>query len=307
MKNNNILNTQTKQSPKEQGFLNQLSYRVFDWVSKVDTKKVSQRIHKLKKKHPRANTDQLIDMLIHQKSTRTAVIGGSTSLTALVPGVGTLVASTLGSVLDLSGTIGSQAELVLEIAELLEVPLSEREKREAVFVVLGIGASGQFLSTRAGQALAQRVGKRYAQKWFSKAIPVVGILASGGLNYGLTRLIGLRAKAYFEKGPESMESWQDSLKTLAGLDDQEWAQRLTDSAEQVKKGVIETTQKGFESSLETGQDLLAKVSGKEKKASHFSEECSKPFPSTSEEKRTLEKAKRPFKPLPFIRESDGLT
>ena len=258
----------SSEKPKKPALIERLAHRVFDWASKVDTRKVLKNVNALRKAFPDASKDELIDTLIKRKCQRTAKIGVATSAASVVPVLGTALSLTIGMVADLGGTITSQAELVLEIAEILEVKMTESEKRETVFIVLGIGASTQHLSVRAGKSILNKLGQRYAKRWVGKAIPFLGIVASGSINYLSTYLIGKRALAYFVKGPETMGSWQHSLGAITGMDKDKLSEWMGESREQVGlkltalgQEIAKNTQEGLESS----QDWLNKILGKEAK------------------------------------------
>ncbi len=251
---------------KKPALIERLAHRVFDWASKVDTRKVLKNIKTLREEFPEATNDELIETLIKRKCQRTAKIGVATSAASIVPILGTALSLTIGMVADLGGTITSQAELVLEIAEILEIPMTESEKRETVFIVLGIGASAQHLSVRAGKSVLNKLGQRYAKRWVGKAIPFLGIVASGSINYLSTYLIGKRALAYFVKGPETMGSWQHSLNALTGLDADKLSEWMGESKEQVGFKLTALGQeitKQTQGGIETGQTWVNKVLGKE--------------------------------------------
>lgn len=257
------------ENKKKPALIERLAHQVFDWASKVDTRKVVKNVKALREELPDASNDELIEALIKRKCERTAKIGVATSAASIVPVLGTALSLTIGMVADLGGTITSQAEMVLEIAEVLDIPMTESEKRETVFIVLGIGASTQHLSLRAGKSVLNKLGQRYAKRWVGKAIPFLGIIASGSINYLSTYLIGKRALAYFVKGPEAMGSWQHSLNALTGLDADKLSDWMGESREQVGmkltalgQEITRQTQEG----LENGQDWVQKLMGKEVKS-----------------------------------------
>lgn len=197
--------------------------RILAWASKVDDRKVKKNVKKLRKAMPDASNDELIRALIKAKAQRTATVGVVTSLTGAVPIIGTAISLTAGMVADLGATITAQAELVLEIAEVLEIKMDKARQREVIFLVMGLGASAQHMGTRVSKDLLGKLGQRYAKRWVGKVIPVAGILAAGGINYISTYLIGKRAYTYFTQGEDALGNWQQSLQHLTEFDKDELA------------------------------------------------------------------------------------
>lgn len=207
--------------------------KLFGVINDVDIEAAAQRVAELRQKHPEASPAELSQILIREKSTRTGTVGAVTSGAGLIPGLGTAAAMTLGVAADIGATFKLQAELVLEIAAAYNYPLTENEKQQIVMVITGISAGTSALTRRAGQAAAIKVGERLAtqsaQKAFTKALPVVGVLASAGTNVLSTYIIGQRADAYFRLGPEAVGSWADSLRAISGVDERNIAGWLADS------------------------------------------------------------------------------
>lgn len=215
-----------------------LVQRLFVWATKVNTKDIRKRVAAVRKANPAGSPEEWADALIKAKCERTAKIGVATSAASVVPVLGTAFTLTLGMVVDLSSTVTAQAELVLEIAEALGIELTQAQQRETILWVLGIGATGQKLGLRAGQKALARLGERASQRWLSKAIPFVGIAASGSLNYFSTYLIGKRAKAYFAQGPEATGSWSENLRAISGFDERKLANWLSQSQSQIREKLV---------------------------------------------------------------------
>jgi len=211
---------------------NALMNTLFNVVSDVDLEAATERVKQLKEKQPEASPQQLTQMLIREKSQKTATVGAVTSGAGLIPGLGTAAALTLGVAADIGATFKLQAELVLEIAAAYDYPLTEEEKQRLVMVITGISAGSTVLTRRAGQALAIKAGEvaagRTVGKAVLKAIPIVGVFASAGTNVLSTYIIGHRADAYFRLGPDAVGSWMDSLRAVTGVDERKVGGWLTD-------------------------------------------------------------------------------
>lgn len=196
-----------------------LMHRLAEWIGKVDIKAVRKRVAATRKEFPKASPEELADILIKQKCQHTARIGAATAAAGAIPVVGTFVSLTLGMAIDLGAVITAQAELVLELAEVSGVSLTQAQRRETVFVVLGLGAGLEHLGTMASQGLLRKLAQRYSQRWLAHAIPLLGIASSAGLNAFSTYLIGQRAKIFFRDGAASLGDWKASLRAFSGIDE----------------------------------------------------------------------------------------
>ncbi len=192
---------------------------MFGVVSDVDLEAAARRVEAFKAEHPAASPEELSQKLIREKCQRTGTVGAVTSGAGLIPGVGTAAALTLGVAADIGATFKLQAELVLEMAAIYDYPLSDEEKQRVVMLVSGIGVGASALASRAGQQASVKIGEKFAEKAFMKALPFVGVIASAGTNVLSTYIIGQRADAYFRLGPEAMGSWGDSLRAISGVDE----------------------------------------------------------------------------------------
>ncbi len=219
---------------------NSVMKTLFNVVSDVDLEAAAGRTKELQEKYPNASPPELAQILIREKCQRTGAVGAVTSGAGLIPGLGTAAALTLGVAADIGATFKLQAELVLEIAAAYDYPLSEQEKQQLVLVITGISAGTSVLTRRAGQTLTVKVGEKFAEravgKTILKALPLVGVIASAGTNVLSTYIIGHRADTYFRLGPEAMGSWNDSLRTITGVDERKiggWLAESGKSAGQV--------------------------------------------------------------------------
>lgn len=84
------------------------------------------------------------------------------------------------------------------------------------------------LVNQASRKLAEKAAARFASRALVKAIPFLGIAISAGANMLMTYLIGRRADAYFQLGPEAVGDWNDTLRAVTGLDERKLAGWLGD-------------------------------------------------------------------------------
>jgi uncharacterized protein (DUF697 family) len=141
--------------------------------------------------------------------------------TNLIPGLGTLTSLTVGAAADIGLTFVAQVELVLEIAAVYGHRLNPAEKKRVVLVVTGVSSGANRLLSHTGGLIASRVSQRFTRRFFIKAIPVVGVGASAAANVLTTQIIGHRANAYFEFGPDAVGSWADSVRVVVGVDERQ--------------------------------------------------------------------------------------
>jgi uncharacterized protein (DUF697 family) len=200
-------------------------------ISSADEKAAAERVAAWRSDHPDASVEALAEALIKAKARQTAAVGAATSSTDVIPGLGTLAALALGAAADIGVTFRLQSELVLEIAAAYGHPLNETEKRDAVLVVTGLSVGANRLLSKAGRELGELAAERFAGRSVLKAVPFLGIAASAGANALTTYVIGRRAVAYFERGPEAMGDWADNLRALTGVDERRVAGWLADTAE----------------------------------------------------------------------------
>ena len=198
-------------------------------LGEADPVKAAERVNVLREQYPDATRDELVEALIRRKVQGTAAIGAATSGADVIPGIGTMVALTTG-VVDLTATFRMQVELVLEIAAAQGCLLSSVEARNAVLIVTGVSLSSETLMKQAGRAVSKAAAERFTGRWLIKAIPVLGIPASAGINALTTYVIGRRASAYFARGPQALGSWSEDVRTITGLDERKVFGWLSDGA-----------------------------------------------------------------------------
>jgi len=201
------------------GKVNALFDRLMNSINDVDMDAAARRVNELRAKYPKATDAELSKKLIKQKVKKTASVGIVTSGAGLIPGIGTATALILGTAADIGATFKLHAELVLEISYLYQHQLSEQEKQQVVLLITGISAGASSLARKAGQRASIKFSETFAEKSILKALPVLGVIASAGTNVLSTHVIGQRADAYFRLGPEGVQSWQDSLRAVTGLDE----------------------------------------------------------------------------------------
>lgn len=201
-------------------------------VSKVDVAAAAERVASLRDKNLDISSDALADILIQQKCWQTGAIGAVTSGASIIPGLGTVASLTFGVAADIGMTFQLQAELVLEIANAYNKELDPNERRNIILLVTGMSVGANKALNAMGQKIAREAAERLTQKSLAGALPYVGIAASAGSNMITTYIIGQRARAYFNLGPEAVGDWGESIRAITGVDERTLATWLSETTEQ---------------------------------------------------------------------------
>ena len=229
-------------------------------LSNADVDAAVKRVENLKEEHETKTLDELAELLIKKKVQQTATIGAASSSTALIPGLGTLTSLTVGVATDITATFKLQAEMVLELASLYNFELSTLDQQKLVYLVTGVSTGSNVLLGKVGKELTVKMTERYAQKWLSTALPIIGIAASSSTNALSTYVIAERAKAYFKDGPEAVTTWQESLRRISGVDERTIAAWLKQSSSQTGQALSSAStavgQAVLDISSATGQAIM---------------------------------------------------
>ena len=196
-------------------------------VNAADAAAAAQRVAAIRTQR-RLQDNALVEHLIQQKANQAGMVGAVTSAAALIPGFGSVAAFTVGVAADIGATLRLQSELVLEIAAARERALTPAEARNALLVVTGLNMGAERLVNQASRKLVEKAAERFAGRALVKAIPFVGIAISAGANILMTYMIGRRADAYFQLGPDAVGDWSDSLRAVTGIDERKLAGWLGD-------------------------------------------------------------------------------
>jgi hypothetical protein len=179
-----------------------------------------QRVTTLRAQYPTTSNEALVDMLIRRRCIDTGLIGFATSAPALLPGAGSVIAMTAGLVTDIRKTMEMQKEMALEIAAIYERELTPADRRNLLILISGVD-TGNKLMTKAGADLAVKAAGRLSSRYALRALPIAALGASAGVNVVSTYLIGRRAQAYMQLDPDAVNNWQESLRTLSGVDERQ--------------------------------------------------------------------------------------
>lgn len=224
----------------ENTFLAKLMHETLQTMSHTDEEEAVERVRKLRDSRSAATPDELAELLIRNKVMQAGAIGAVTASPTLIPGLGTVVALTFGTAVDMRMTYKLQGELVLELIELYQPNLPLENKRNVLMVVTGLSLGAGRVLAQSGQKVAVEATERLAGRFsgvaageitaevaegaatglFAKSVStVLGVATSAGINAVTTYTIGRRAQAYLKQGPEAMDDWTASLRTITGVDE----------------------------------------------------------------------------------------
>jgi len=232
--------------PKQEDAIAKFVQETLHTMTQANEVEARTRVQTLRATRQQATNDELAETLIRRKCMQAGAIGAVTASPTLLPGLGTIVALTFGTAVDLGMMYKLQGELVLELIELYAPTLSLENKRNALMVVTGIsigtsrllGEQGQELAAKASRRLSRRFGgiatvevaEEAATSLFARSASVIlGVATMAGINMVTTYTIGRRAQAYLQQGPDAMEDWTASLRTISGVDERTLIPWLTEA------------------------------------------------------------------------------
>lgn len=186
----------------------------FSPLDLINREEACRRVARLKKLNPKMSRRQLCDIVIARKALWCAGSGALTALPGTVPGLGTLLALVGGTAFDMMGLMYFMSEMIAEMAIIYDRNLRRQgTAREMVWIFMfsiGADAAGKNVSRLAvGQMGRQAVvklfsdlllamGIRVSQRSVVKAIPFIGALVSGAINYYFCRRAGKVVADYYE-------------------------------------------------------------------------------------------------------------
>lgn len=181
----------------------------------IDTDKIRKEVEVMKAGEPDFHPVEYARVLARRTAIRCAAAGAVTGLPS-----GLLAIGSLGA--DLAYLMYQQFRLILAIAVLYGHEPSNRERFTEALSCLayasGVGIGKQGIATVLesatveGGAVAEKIGTRFLKERLAKAIPFVGAVSGGALNYWSVRAVGRAAIRYYESQIEETladEIWAD--------------------------------------------------------------------------------------------------
>lgn len=167
----------------------------------IDTEKIRRDVAALKGSEPDFHSRDHARLLVRRTALRCAAAGAVSGL----PG-GMIAIGTLGA--ELAFLVFQQFRLILGIATVYGQEPSQRERFTEAMSCLayasGVGIGKQGLATMLesatmeGGVIAEKLGANFFRERLAKAIPFVGIVSGGALNYVSVRAVGRAAIKFYE-------------------------------------------------------------------------------------------------------------
>lgn len=181
----------------------------------IDTEKIRRDVATLKGSEPDFHSRDHARLLVRRTALRCAAAGAVSGL----PG-GMIAIGTLGA--ELAFLVFQQFRLILGIATVYGREPSQRERFTEAMSCLayasGVGIGKQGLATMLesatmeGGVIAEKLGANFFRERLAKAIPFVGIVSGGALNYVSVRAVGRAAIKFYESQIDTViadEIWAD--------------------------------------------------------------------------------------------------
>lgn len=156
--------------------------------------RIARSTDEVRSRKPAADPVGLAWSRTRARARRTAAIGAVTTMPAMLPGFGTALAA-LGLVADWRFVAEQQRDLVLEIAALLGVPLTDPTSQIRSLYLAS--AASAFGASAAGDVVARKLAGQVARRSMTRIVPGAGALVAGALNYIATVTLGRLAIARF--------------------------------------------------------------------------------------------------------------
>lgn len=167
----------------------------------IDTEKIRRDVASLKGSEPDFHSRDHARLLVRRTALRCAAAGAVSGL----PG-GMIAIGALGA--ELAFLVFQQFRLILGIATVYGHEPSQRERFAEAMSCLayasGVGIGKQGLATMLesatmeGGVIAEKLGANFFRERLAKAIPFVGIVSGGALNYVSVRAVGRAAIKFYE-------------------------------------------------------------------------------------------------------------
>jgi hypothetical protein len=167
----------------------------------IDTEKIRRDVEALKASAPDFHSDDHARLLVRRTALRCAAAGAVSGLPSGLIAIGTLGA-------ELAFLVFQQFRLILGIATVYGHEPTQRERfAEAMSCLayasgVGIGKQGIAVmlesATMDGGMIAEKLGANFFRDRLAKAIPFVGAVSGGALNYVSVRAVGRAAIKFYE-------------------------------------------------------------------------------------------------------------
>jgi hypothetical protein len=167
----------------------------------IDTEKIRRDVEALKASAPDFHSDSHARLLVRRTALRCAAAGAVSGLPSGLIAIGTLGA-------ELAFLVFQQFRLIVGIATVYGHEPTQRERFAEAMSCLayasGVGIGKQGIAamlesaTMDGGMIAEKLGANFFRDRLAKAIPFVGAVSGGALNYVSVRAVGRAAIKFYE-------------------------------------------------------------------------------------------------------------
>lgn len=167
----------------------------------IDREKIRRDVAALRESEPDFHSDDHARLLVRRAALRCAAAGAVSGIPSGVIAIGTLGA-------ELAFLVFQQFRLILGIATVYGHEPSQRERFAEAMSCLayasGVGIGKQGIATvlesatMEGGMIAEKLGANFFRERLAKAIPFVGVVSGGALNYVSVRAVGRAAIRFYE-------------------------------------------------------------------------------------------------------------
>ncbi len=182
---------------------------------RLDKQRIAGSVRLMAKRHPGADTDRLSKLIVRRSARLAAVAGVVSTSPALLPGIG-LAISVAGIVPEEIYMMRRKCTMLLQLATLYGRDSSEEERLYEILALIGdsprafealttakddISRMSVRVLASTGRTVTRRanVGAKVVSRGVVRYIPVLGLLAGGGMNYYAFLLLGRRAVRFYRK------------------------------------------------------------------------------------------------------------
>lgn len=162
------------------------------WLNQAvapDTSQMQRDFEKLRAKHPKESTDELVRRIVGRQALRCGIIGAVTS-------VGGFFTIPIALPIDMVTTLRIQNAMVHFIAFAYGVkPNAVESQAINALVVSGGRQATEYMTRRIMAGITWRV----AGKSFAKLIPLIGAFLGFAINYGMARTAGFAAAEVYRR------------------------------------------------------------------------------------------------------------
>jgi hypothetical protein len=177
----------------------------------IDQDDIVRDLERLRKERPHSSVEQLADELTRRAARKAAVTGvgagatgGPIGILAMAPDIFNLVRLQSRLILSIAFLYGRKPHLkqrFREVLATLAISSGAAASRQTVRLLIQKSVEGQLAKN-----IVRKIAGRFAVKRLPAAVPLIGGVAGGALNYAAVKATGRTAVAFYTKAELEEES-----------------------------------------------------------------------------------------------------